>query len=270
MRDIRPIYSIGIPVASLLGCMAVAIFSPSLYRPLVVAHEKGLVEHATVICLLPAIVLGLMILRRRRELPTPKLAVWVAILTLGALYYAGEECSWGQNYFRWSTPDAWSTINDQRETNLHNTNGLFDNLPRAILTVAALGCSFVPIVLIGRRRHWDPRTSRLIWYLPTTAVVPAAALAFFTGIPQKIHDAYDRSAGVQSWYSEMFLNGRHGELKEYFIALFILMYLWSFATRLGSLNQTEAAAGNCGWGTEAESLLTRHTKPVAKTDRDAA
>lgn len=243
MRDVRPWYSIGLPVSSLLGCMAVAIFSPSLYQPLVVAHEKGLVEHATVICLLPAIVFGVMILRRRRELPTQRLAVWVALLTVGALYYAGEECSWGQNYFHWATPDGWTTINDQQETNLHNTNGLFDNLPRAILTVAAFLCGFAPILLVRRRQQWNTRTSRLSWYVPTTAVVPAAALSFLTGIPEKIHGAFDLSVGVQSWFAAMFLNGRHGELKEYFIALFILMYLWSFATRLQSMSEYVPRAG---------------------------
>lgn len=244
MHDVRPVYSIGLPVLSLAGCMAVAILSPSLYQPLVVAHEKGLVEHGTVFCLIPAMVLGVMILRRRHELPTHRLAVWVALLTLGALYFAGEECSWGQNYFHWPTPAGWSTVNDQKETNLHNTNGLFDNLPRAILTVAACVCSVSPLVLSRRRRRWDPRTSRLSWYLPTTAVVPAAALAFLTGIPQKIHGAYDHPIGVQSWYTEMFLNGRHGELKEYFIALFILMYLWSFATRLRNMSDGVAGAGS--------------------------
>ena len=240
MRDVRPWYSIGLPVLTLVGCTAVAVFSQSLYQPLVVAHEKGLVEHATVICLLPAIALGVVILRRRRELPTQRLAVLVALLTLGAAYFAGEECSWGQNYFHWSTPHGWSAINDQHETNLHNINGLFDNLPRAILTVASLVCSIAPIFLYRRRRQWNPRTSLLSWYVPTTAVVPAAALAFLTGIPQKIHSIYGHPAEVRSWYTEMFLNGRHGELKEYFIALFILMYLWSFSTRLRTLRDEKS------------------------------
>jgi len=259
MRDVRPWYSVGLPVLSLLSCMAVAILSPSLYQPLVVAHEKGLVEHATVICLLPAIVFGVMILRRRQELPTQRMAAWVAVLTLGALYYAGEECSWGQNYFHWATPEGWTTINDQRETNLHNTNGLFDNLPRAILTVAALGCSIAPILLIRRRRQWNPRTSLLSWYVSTTAVVPAAALACLTGIPEKIHRAFDLSMNVPSWFAAMFLNGRHGELKEYFIALFILMYLWSFATRLRSMSEEKSQGSN----TKSQSN-SKHQAPMAE------
>ena len=270
MRDIRPLVSIGLPVLSLASCMAVAIVRPSLYQPLVVAHETGLVEHATVICLLPAILLGVSILRRRHELPSRGLAIWAALLTVGALYFAGEECSWGQNYFHWSTPVGWSTINDQHETNLHNINGLFDNLPRAILTVAAGVCTVAPIGLVRRRQQWDPRTSRLSWYLPTTAVAPAAALACLTGIPQKIHAAYGLSAGVPTWFSEMFLNGRHGELKEYFIAMFILMYLWSFATRLSSMNEMGDVAGNSQSPSYAISLLERHIKPSAPAHRDAA
>lgn len=269
MRDVRFVYSIGLPVLSLLGCMAVAVYAPSLYLPLVVAHEKGLVEHATVICLLPAVVCGLMILRRRRELPARRLAVWIAILTLGALYFAGEECSWGQNYFHWSTPATWSAVNDQNETNLHNTNGLFDNLPRLLLTVAAVFSTFAPFVFARRRQSWDPRTSRLSWYMPTAAVVPAAILAGLTGIPQKIFDAYHVPANAPSWYAEMFMNGHHGELKEYFIALFMLMYLWSFATRQRTMNQS-GAAGATESQPDAESLLSRHVKSASAPGRDAA
>ena len=99
MRDVRRLYSIGLPVLSLVICVAVALVDPQFYRMRIRRHEVGLLEQGTVICLVPAVVMGVMVLRRRRELPAKWLGVWVMLLTLGALYYAGEECSWGQNYF---------------------------------------------------------------------------------------------------------------------------------------------------------------------------
>src|SRR5262249_10499552 len=147
--------------------------------------EIGWQEQGTVICLVPAVVLGVVILFRRRELKTWWLRAWVVLLTCGALYFGGEECSWGQNYFGWSTPERWSQINDQHETNLHNTSGLFDHVPRALLSLAAGVCMVSPFVLRRQQREWLAQQNRAMWILPTTAVVPAAAMAILSGIPQK-------------------------------------------------------------------------------------
>ena len=244
MQDMRRLYSIGLPLASIVFCVAVALASADLYRLRIRRHEVGLLEHGTVICLVPAVVLGVMIFRRRRELPAKWLGAWVVLLTLGALYYAGEECSWGQNYFGWMTPEGWSQINDQHETNLHNTSNLFDHVPRAMLSLAAGVCVLAPFVLFKRLRQWNPRTNPLAWFFPTMAVVPTAALALVVGLPQFFYGKYDKTHETASWFAEMFLAGRHSELKEYFLAMFILVYMWSFAVRLRSLNHVELAAGN--------------------------
>ncbi len=246
MRDIRRLYSIGLPVLSMLFCVAVALADPQVYRMRIRRHEVGLLEQGTVICLVPAVVMGVMAFRRRRELPAKWLGAWVMLLTLGALYDAGEECSWGQNYFGWLTPDGWSQINDQHETNLHNTSNLFDHVPRAMLSLAAGVCLVAPLVLLRRRRQWDARTNPSAWFFPTGAVVPTAAIALAVGLPQQLYGKYDKTSEAVSWFAEMFLAGRHSELKEYFLAMFILMYLWSFLTRLGSLHPKEAATGNPG------------------------
>lgn len=244
MRDVRRLYSVGLPVLSLVLCLAVALADPQFYRARIRRHEVGLLEQGTVICLVPAVVLGVVAFRRRRELPAKWLGAWVMLLTLGALYYAGEECSWGQNYFGWLTPDGWSQINDQHETNLHNTSDLFDHAPRAMLSLAAGVCLTAPFVLFRRRRQWDPRTNPRAWFFPTVAVVPAAALALAVSVPQQLYGKYDKTNEAVSWFAEMFLAGRHSELKEYFLAMFILMYVWSFATRLRSLSQIESPAEN--------------------------
>jgi hypothetical protein len=239
MHDVRRLYSIGLPVASMLVFLTAAIISPTYYRNHVRKHEVGWQEQGTVLCLAPAVLIGLAILSRPRELKTWWLRGWVAVLTCGALYFAGEECSWGQNYFGWSTPEGWSQINDQHETNLHNTSGLFDHAPRALLSVAAGCCLVSPFVFRRQQREWMARSYAPIWLFPTTAVIPAAALALFSGIPQKFYGQYDKTHEATNWFGEMFLAGRHSEMKEYFLAMFILMYLWSFATRTRSAHRAE-------------------------------
>lgn len=258
MRDVRRLYAIGLPVLSLAFCVAAALINPQFYRMHIRRHEVGALEQGTVICLLPAVVLGVMAFRRRRELPAKWLGAWVVLLTLGALYFGGEECSWGQNYFGWLTPEGWSQINDQHETNLHNTSNLLDHVPRAMLSVAAAVCLVAPFALFRRRQQWDPRTNPRAWVFPTSAVVPAAALALAVGVPQQLYGKYDKTNEAVSWFAEMFLAGRHSELKEYFLAMFILMYLWSFATRLRSLSHEQPAAGKSDFSHGPQSFPAKH------------
>ena len=51
-----------------------------------------------------------------------------ALLAFVTLALAGEELSWGQRIFFWATPAGFASINDQRETNVHNmATYLFQN-----------------------------------------------------------------------------------------------------------------------------------------------
>lgn len=238
MRDVPRLWWLGLPLGSLAVCVAVAAIDPPFYADWIRWHEQGVLEHGTVLLLLPAMWAGWSIFRRRRLMRQPWLAAWAAAVALGGLYFAGEECSWGQNYFGWATPARWQSVNDQQETNLHNTHGLFNQAPRDVLTAGALCSSLLPFAFARRRRRWDETNSSWGWLWPTAAVVPTAALAFLSGIPQKFcpyYGDYDATGAVPRWFDEVLLGGRHNELKEYFLAMFIAMYLWSWARRLRSL-----------------------------------
>ena len=79
----------------------------------------------------------------------PLLIAWCGAMFAGGIYLAGEEASWGQHYFGWSTSDQWSQVNDQQETNLHNTSHLLDQLPRAVLQAGIVIAGIVwPFVLL--------------------------------------------------------------------------------------------------------------------------
>lgn len=237
MRDVPRTWWLGLPLGSLAVCVAVAAIDADYFAARFRWHEQGLLEHGTVLLLLPVVWLGASIVRRRGWMPSGWLAPWAALVAVGGVYFAGEECSWGQNYFGWATPDAWHGVNDQQETNLHNTHGFFNQAPRDVLTAGALCSAILPFALAGRRKKWNQGPGAAAWLFPTAACVPAAALAFLSGIPQKFcpyYRDYDTTGTVPRWFDEMFLGGRHNELKEYFLAMFILMYLWSWAARLKS------------------------------------
>ena len=258
MRDVRPAYSIGIPIGSMLLFLAVAVASPAMYAAYVRKHEVGVQDFMTPVLLVPAIVFGVMALRRRHEFPAKWLAMWLGLVTVGALIFCGEECSWGQNYFHWATPEDWSAINKQHETNLHNTSNLFNHVPRALLSLAAWCCVVAPCVRYRMRQQWKPATSALTWFWPTMAVFPTALIASLVDIPQKFHGQYlKKIEEVSTWYGELFLDGRHSEMKEYFLAMFMLMYLWSFATRLRSMCEEKSQISNDKHQTDSNTQIPR-------------
>jgi hypothetical protein len=151
--------------------------------------------------------------------------------TLGCFYFAGEEASWGQWYLRWSTPEAWQALNNQQETNLHNLETLgplLDQLPRALLTLGAFAGGIVmPLYLKLRSTALDPQRF-WYWLWPTAVTLPAALFGVFLArADRRIGDLLD-----QVWpYYDM----RTGELKEFFLGYFLMLYLLSFRLRLRQL-----------------------------------
>ena len=243
MRDVTPKFWIGLPLASFIFCMAVAVSGgPEPYRGVVSASEAGYLEHSTVLMLLPAIALSAWLFTRRREFPHWIVGLWCLVLFLGSVYYAGEECSWGQNYFGWSTPDWMANFNDQGETNIHNTHGVFDQVPRGLLTAWAAAGVFLPPLLRRYRDRWDPRRDWRGWLLPTMASLPTGLLVLLVGLPQKIYGHYGaRDECIPQWFDCMFLRGQHSEFKEHFISMFIFVYVSSLAYRYWTFHNSEAA-----------------------------
>jgi hypothetical protein len=190
--------------------------------------ENSLVELGTVVLLLVAVVTGLRLFLRRGSLPETWLGAWVGLLTLGCIYFAGEEASWGQHYFGWGTPEALASVNAQGETNIHNISGLFDQLPRNLLTLGALvGGIFAPLWL--RRRHGDWRGARgkWGWLVPTVVCLPTAVLSVVIGLPKKLTDNTDVELPSVLVY-------QGGEFKEYFFGLLLMLYLLSLSRRTSS------------------------------------
>lgn len=80
------------------------------------AQDTGLVEYATVLLFAAAGGLGAVLAARGVGLER----LIYAVGAVAALLIAGEEMSWGQWLFHWSTPADLYAGNLQNETNLHN------------------------------------------------------------------------------------------------------------------------------------------------------
>lgn len=214
----------------LFNYLAGFILEEQTYRRIFVG-EMGVPDFSTVFILIVAVVMGIRALRESHALSQSFLTLWLALGTLGCIYFAGEEASWGQWYLRWDTPEAWAALNNQQETNLHNLEGLgplLDQLPRALLTLGAfVGGIVVPLYLKFRGQSLNP--ARLwYWIWPTSVALPAAVFGAFLA-------RIDRTIGGLVGYDWPFYDLRTGELKEFMLAFFLLVYLASLATRLRQL-----------------------------------
>jgi hypothetical protein len=196
-----------------------------------IMQELGFVELATVAFLIPAIGFGLICLKQQHVLPGIGLRLWIAGLTVGCFYFAGEELSWGQHLIGWQTPEAIASINDQQETNLHNMSSWLDQKPRLLLELWVLvgGVGYGGVRLLSRRRV-DPESVQ-DWFWPTREVTLCAVLAIVVRIPERWSKWTDEP--LPPW-----LSIRLSELQELFFATVLLIYLWSLARRLSHLGIT--------------------------------
>ncbi len=69
---------------------------------------------------------------------------WLSILAAAMLTIAGEEISWGQRIFGWTTPGAIADVNVQGETTLHNLPGIHGNIRLVAVLFLTAFCAIVP------------------------------------------------------------------------------------------------------------------------------
>ena len=89
------------PPLMVLLLILFAYVNPEFFQLMMAKDDEGgIVEHATVLILLPGIAAGIAVFfYHRKNLPYPWLGWWVLMWTLACVYFAGEEISWGQWIF---------------------------------------------------------------------------------------------------------------------------------------------------------------------------
>lgn len=145
----------------------------------------------------------------------PLTKVWALLLCAGSFYIAGEEVSWGQHIFDWATPGFWSGVNDQNETNLHNTSAWFDQKPRLILFIGMI----VGGLVFPALRRWKPSAlpTKFAAFYPTDYMV---VTALGVTLPYFIQEIYEHLLG-----SNLFT--RVSEVQELYMYYFILLYIYT-------------------------------------------
>ena len=121
--------------------------------------ESGILEVATAIVLLIAVVMGALCVKAF-ELEFRWVRRWLVLLLLATVYFAGEEISWGQHLIGWSTPEWFleTTGNRQQETNLHNISGWLNQKPRNLFLVWVL----IGGIVIPLKRKLSPDPSPIL------------------------------------------------------------------------------------------------------------
>ena len=217
--------------------IAVLAWDRAIYERYI-ESERGLVENATAVALIAAILGGVLALRHRRSLSSRLLTLWLAAVTIACVYFAGEEVSWGQHWLGWRTPEFLARINDQGETGLHNISSWLDQKPRGLLLVwVIVGGIFYPIWARFRPAAQAPRRAWQAWFWPGTVCLPAAVLAVVVRFPEYARLWFDTAL-------PHLLVFRASEPQEYGFALFLLIYLWSLYLRLRARTRQTLQTGH--------------------------
>jgi len=205
-----------LPILMALYPLVIAI--PALNWEAHVYREYGMVENVTVICLALATFWAARALIRANN---NFQRLWLFLLAAGAFLFLGEEISWGQHYFHWTTPDEWKAINKQDETSLHNVEGwaefLFSKLARnGLCSGALIGSILIPWWLRRKPALAAPGTLHF-WLWPSGHSAFVAVMANMTVVPRKI---------AKFWEYQLphYYGLDDGEMKECYLAIFIMMY----------------------------------------------
>ncbi|MCI5060677.1 MAG: hypothetical protein MRY79_06365 [Alphaproteobacteria bacterium] len=144
---------------------------------------------------------------------TPLLITWFGLAALCCFYVAGEEISWGQHLLGWVTPENWSALNDQGETNLHNTTSWLDQKPRLVLLIGILMGTFVFPLL--QKNKWIIFPVEFSELFPPKELYLVAGLIIVPQIIEKIFELFDIA-----------LFARYSEVQELYIFYFVTLYVF--------------------------------------------
>jgi len=214
------------PLPLLLEAVTLAMGKPTHDR--FFPGEFGVYEIGSVILPFIGVGISLAILFWSRGSLPKQARILVGLLGLGGLYMGGEEASWGQHIFGWDAPDVFADYNYQAETNLHNLWDvpITNVLPRLMLTIGIfVGGLWGPLKM--HRKNLDPKRPGY-WIWPTAACFVTALFVLIPPIPKKF-----------KWPAMP----EPGETEEFYMALFMVLYLASILIRKRQLaNQVSSDA----------------------------
>lgn len=205
--------TIFLPITSIIVIMLFAYSNTELYKT-AFEKEQGILEGLHVLIPLIAMFFGFYVLKKHKEKLSKLIKIFILIFSLGNLYIAGEEASWGQHYVGWQTKGIFQKYNDQNETNLHNTSSWFDQKPRALIEILIiLGGIVFPIIALFKK---DLYKSKLAFFYPLPGLFLTALIAEII----RTFDRYYYFSKIGIWPGI-----RGSEIQELYFYWFILLYI---------------------------------------------
>ncbi len=113
------------PVVILVSFAVAMSFEAIQDYAFALVKENNVVDWLTFVPALCGGMLGVKVAMRERQRGKERL-IWLfyLIFALGLIFIAGEETSWGQDFYRYRTPDFFERWNEQGDVTLHNLDGL--------------------------------------------------------------------------------------------------------------------------------------------------
>jgi len=148
---------------------------------------------------------GFFLSNLKRKLPFITKSIFLAG-SVCMIFFAGEEISWGQRIFNYTTPGHVADANDQHEFNLHNTSKLFfDRLPDRMTVVFVIFSSILLLRKIYSFLHVPlPHAALLLCFIITDyyrsfdeGIVDFYLLNYIGLMPVIIYSRKERSAKLR-------------------------------------------------------------------------
>lgn len=219
----REVWWWAIPPATAILVLTVYAIAPDYYVANFLPEHYGYLERTHFMFPAAGVLICLWMLRQEETRRIPYFRVAIAAFAVACFYIAGEEESWGQHFFKWETPQSWSEINRQDETNLHNTSYYFNQGPQLVLELAiVIGGIIAPFVT----KAWGPIGGNLLAILtPPIAMLPVSLCTVIF----KSVDRLQKNDLISD------IVARPSEVTETFYYMFILFYLVILARRVRRL-----------------------------------
>jgi len=217
---LHPVWWLWIPGIFMVIQTGLEIFLPGALLS-ALHSENGPHESLQFFVILGALGVAVSTLLRLNWKTQKALGGWLALAAICCAYVAGEEISWGQHILEWSTPEFWAQVNDQGETNLHNTSSWLDQKPRLLLMIGIVVGGLVIPALQKYRPALLPAKFEVIYPPKELALIAA-----FVIVP-KIAESSFELFGIR-------LFERFSEVQELYMFYFVLLYLIALRKRVDS------------------------------------
>jgi len=137
--------------------------------------EDGFSENLQVVFWLMTFFLCFFISRQEWRSGDRLIAVLYGVLSIAVFFLIGEEISWGQRIFGWTTSEEFAAMNKQHETNIHNIHGIGDAFKWVHVVIGAYG-ALLPLLFMQIRVTRKEIAERIPKLVPHITFLPFFAL----------------------------------------------------------------------------------------------